>query len=272
MPDDSVLKNICSKDIAASEGLRLQMNRKLGLNVTKGQWKQTLQRVHHHFFTTLFFGHVDRRDVNELISCDFWWIDKPYNVPTEIGSMFWFRFKIREEDSTCMRWIKIIWLFTGFPILAIVQSCLVVMVISFLPFWPGLLLRFYGWSEHEIHLRQPEEAAEVALYGRDGVEVTGHVSDRWVTHDPDVSYFEKDGTMRILTTRNVEMTYFEKDGTMCNHMTCSDGYEDSVPMLFLPDRPRSGIPTRIIQARSARLEELISAKQTELVHSFRLPQ
>jgi hypothetical protein len=35
VPDNSVLKNTCSKDIAANEGLRLQMNRKLGLNATE---------------------------------------------------------------------------------------------------------------------------------------------------------------------------------------------------------------------------------------------
>jgi hypothetical protein len=239
--DDSILKNTCSKDIAESEGLRLQMNRKLGLDVTKEQWEQTLRVVHRFFFSYHFFfaRPVDRRDVNELTSWDLWRI---YNDSKKLRSLFWFQFKVREEDATCMRWLKRIWLFTGFPILTIAKVILGLMIMYLLM---GLcFLFFFGlpcslcWLIAKQHRAK---AAEAALYGRDGVEVTGHVSDRWV-----VTKGEGDKTYRV------QLTYFEKDGTMCNKVLGEspgpDEYAESVPMLFLPDRPCSGIPTRLIQA------------------------
>jgi len=258
VPDDSVLKNICSKDIAASEGLRLQMNRKLGLNVTKGQWKETLQRVHRFFFSYhfIFARPVDRRDVNELTSWDYWRI---YNGFKPTGSLFWFQCKVRERDTTRMRWLKRIWLFTGFPILAVVTlllgcmgfgglTVLMVVPVLYAPLLLGSLgssalssFIFFGLLLFYACWQRRAKAAERELYGQEGVEVTGHVSDRWV-----VKSSENADTYRV------QLTYFETDGTMChiclNESPGPNEYAESVPMLFLTDRPCSGIPTHHIQA------------------------
>jgi len=242
------------------------MNRKFGLNVTKEQWKQTLQKVHHHFFSYHFFSYdfylalpmdlpMDRRDVNELTSWDLWRI---YNF--KLGEpLRWFEFKVREEDATCMRWLKRIWAFTGwfhpsYFILFFIRLCALSAV--FLIFFPFIHLYpilgswvwcFCGFPVFAFCLIAHSEQSERELYGQEGVEVEGHVSDRWV-----IKSEENDDDMY-----REQLTYFETDGTMCNiivleSQTPNEVYVEPVPMLYLPDRPCSGLPTRILYANHYR--------------------
>jgi hypothetical protein len=231
------------------------MNRKFGLNVTKEQWKQTLQKVHHHFFSYYYLDTrpMDRRDVNELTSWDLWRI---YNGFKKLRSLRWFEFKVREEDATCMRWLKRIWAFTGFPLLYFILffiglffelcaiSALFAIVFPFifmvhlypiLGSWVWCFSILCGFPVCGICLIAKSRRE---LYGQEGVEVEGHVSDRYAD------------------THKLQLTYFETDGTMCHtwlhESPGPNGYVGPVPMLYLPDRPCAGLPTRIFYANTFR--------------------
>jgi hypothetical protein len=222
--DDLFLKLL---DENTSEGLRLQMNRKLGLEVTQGQWKESLQS----FYGKFLFQRNDRRDVNELAPYHFWML---YNSNKKMGDPFWFGTKVRDTDTARVRWLKRIYLWTAFPVLIILQCvCIIVCIYVFIAieFVVVVLclpcLCYYGHKQY-------------SRYDREGVEVPGYVSDRWVV--------QSDNGI----TCNMIVTYFEKDGTMINKRYTENDrrpYEEgeSVPILVLPDTPGSGFPKRMIQ-------------------------
>jgi hypothetical protein len=241
--DDLFLKHTttCTVDENTSEGLRLQMNRKLGLEVTQGQWKESLQS----FYRVFLSRRIDRRDVNELAPYHFWML---YNGYKKMGSPFWFGTKVRDTDTARVRWLKRIYLWTAFPVLTILQFVFIIVCLGALTLLftvAGLLclpcLWYYGHKQRSAELSTAREVSKegAARYDREGVEVPGYVSDRWVVQNDDritylmiVTYFEKDGTM-------INKRYMENPLCPCE--------EESVPVLVLPDTPGSGILKRVIQ-------------------------
>jgi hypothetical protein len=230
-------------DEKTSEGLRLQMNHKLGLEVTQGQWKETLLS----FCRVFLSRRIDRRDVNELTPYHFWMLYHGYKV---MGSPFWFGTKVRDTDTARVWWLKTIYLWTAFPVLTILQ-CVVTICAMYLNLLLACAALFLCLPCicYDMHTADKENAAvakeNAARYGRDGVEVPGHVSDRWV----------KPASEHQSITYLMTVTYFEKDGTMIDKRFVENPRgpndcpyeEESVPVLVLPDTPGSGIPKRMIQ-------------------------
>lgn len=175
--------------------------------------------------------------MNKLTYYDYW---RVYNGSKKLGSMFWLS---RDEDTTYMRCLKKIWLLTGFTILAAVKAILIVLELS------GVITLVMFCFPCMMFDMTRKAKAKVELYGRDGVEVTGHVSDRWV---------ENVGENGNCITCRRKLTYFDDDGTKDN-IYVSDLIGNvllgetprvndvSVTMLVLPDRPGSGVPKYLIE-------------------------
>jgi hypothetical protein len=244
--DDLFLEKQMSVDENISEDLRLQMNSKLGLEVTQGQWKETLQsfcrlflsrRIDRHDVLVLdrifLSGRIDRRDVKELAPLHFWML---YNGYKEVGSPFWFHTKVRDTDTACVWWLKRIYLWTAFPVLTILQYLFLGIFILLVCVSALLYLPCLCYSGHR---RQSAAKEGAARYDRDGVEVPGYVSNRWVVQNEGnpiylifLTFFEKDGTMIIKQFRENPLRPYE---------------EETVPVLVLPDTPGSGIPKRMTE-------------------------
>jgi hypothetical protein len=246
--DDLFLEKKLSGDENTSEGLRLQMNCKLGLEVTQGQWKETLRAVYRIFLSRRidrrdvsvlerFFlsGRIDRRDVNELAPLHFWML---YNGYKEMGTPFWFGTKVRDTDTARVRWLKRIYLCTVFPVLTIFQFVFVAIIIILVCI-VALLCMPCWWPT-----RQSAAKEGAARYARDGVEVPGYISNRWVVTGEENPITGEENNIYL-----VILTFFEKDGTMINKKFPENPRcpyeEESVPVLVLPDTPGSGIPKRM---------------------------
>jgi hypothetical protein len=232
--------------------LRRELNEELGLDVTELQWQLALQQFHNFFLRRHLRQYVDRRlvwdqrDVGKLTSWDYWRIHKGTK---QVGaSWFWFYTVIRTDtDSTRVQFLKRVWMCTFFPIFALVQL-LVAIILFYLLLFVGSALFFIflvcilcysGMRGKKIEAQLKREKRR---YLDEGIATLGFVSDRWL-----VASNENDNKGQ----RWVTVSYFAKDGTRSSvnlkDRRDDDLYpDDDVPILTLADRPMSGLPQRLI--------------------------
>jgi hypothetical protein len=265
-----------------AQRLRRRMNRELGLEVTKLQWKLALHQFHHYFrhrqvepsdgdgdvaewilswIHCIFLDQrvVDQRDVLKLSTWELWRIH--HGTLSAHSFLWWFHRPpiIQATDSRGVQVFKCILLYTLFPILALVQIvvslslyhiCLILYTVVFWSLIPCICF-YWGMRRRRDKAQLKELRAQLQRdqlrYLTEGIATLGFVSDRWVEEEDE--YNPSSSRRKYCAT----VSYFEKDGTKVNvtgfenpdHL---DMYPEDVPMVTLSGRPMSGLPIHEVVA------------------------